>query len=93
MIKNMTIEEIKAEYYKLLPIKTMIGERSWVNRLETWKLFLNMGRIVADHLRQIHAYYLMDYDEDVYKKEMRHLNPGLHDLVLKVFPEQKDKIY
>lgn len=79
MIKDMTVEQIWAEYSELLPIKTMPGERSWVHRLNSWELFLKMGQKVADHLRIVYAYHLREYDgqagADLYEKEFRGLHP------------------
>ena len=77
----MKENEIKKRYLAMLPfLPTQGWDTTWVDRVRTFKDFLERGEDVTLNLR-MNRISAADYDSD-----FRDISPGLHDLLMEAFP-------
>jgi len=73
---RIPLDELRARYDALPPLRPAPGERRWYDRLATWEDFLEFGPLTAEYFSDI---------DDVSDNWLRPAAPELFDLVMEAF--------
>jgi hypothetical protein len=82
------VSNFKERYNDLQPL-AKLPEEIWVDRIRTWRDFVEKGEAVASFLVHRYKVNIEEKGEEEgaqeYDKKIRQLHPSLHDLLMEYF--------